>query len=46
MMTPSETLQNRFMQPGVPARLGMIVIVAFIMVMLGWGALAPLPARL
>ena len=30
MMTPSETLQNRFMQPGVPAWLGLIVIVAFI----------------
>jgi len=41
-MSPSETLQSKFMNPGAPARLGLVVIVMFIMVMLGWGALAPL----
>lgn len=41
-MTPSEILQNKFMNPAAPARLGLIVIVVFIMAMLGWGALAPL----
>src|SRR5215217_6624658 len=41
-MTPGETLQQKFMNPGAPARLGMIVIVLFVMVMAGWGALAPL----
>lgn len=41
-MTPSETLQNNFMNPAAPARLGLIVIVVFVMAMIGWGALAPL----
>ncbi|SEP80701.1 HlyD family secretion protein/membrane fusion protein, epimerase transport system [Devosia sp. YR412] len=41
-MTPSETLQKKFMNPGTPARLGAVVIVVFIIAMLGWGALAPL----
>lgn len=41
-MTPSETLQSKFMNPGTPARLGLVVIVVFIVAMLGWGALAPL----
>lgn len=42
MSSASEMLQTRFMNPAVPARLGLLVIVLFIMVMLGWGALAPL----
>ncbi|WEK03665.1 MAG: HlyD family type I secretion periplasmic adaptor subunit [Candidatus Devosia phytovorans] len=42
MMSPSETLSSKFLNPRVPARLGFITIVVFIMVMLGWGALAPL----
>ncbi|MGV3575203.1 MAG: HlyD family type I secretion periplasmic adaptor subunit [Devosia sp.] len=42
MMSPSETLNSRFLNPGAPARWGVFTIVAFIMVMAGWGALAPL----
>ncbi|MDV3253568.1 HlyD family type I secretion periplasmic adaptor subunit [Devosia sp. BK] len=42
MMTPGETLNSKFLNPGTPARLGFLVIVVFAMVMIGWGALAPL----
>ncbi len=42
MMSPSETLNSRFLNPGAPARWGFFIIVVFIMVMAGWGALAPL----
>lgn len=42
MTSASETLNNRFLNPSVPARLGFITIFVFIMVMAGWGALAPL----
>jgi len=41
-MSASETLNQKFLNPSVPARFGFITIVVFIMVMLGWGALAPL----
>ncbi|MET0436400.1 MAG: HlyD family type I secretion periplasmic adaptor subunit [Devosia sp.] len=42
MMTPGETLSTKFLNPGAPARLGFLVIFGFVMVMIGWGALAPL----
>lgn len=42
MMTPTETLNARYMNPANPARLGLVIIVVFVAVMLGWGALAPL----
>ncbi|MBO9590834.1 HlyD family type I secretion periplasmic adaptor subunit [Devosia sp.] len=42
MTSAGETLNNRFLNPSVPARLGFITIFVFIMVMAGWGALAPL----
>jgi len=35
-------LQQRFLNPSVPARLGALVILAFVLVMAGWGAVAPL----
>lgn len=41
-MSATETLNQKFLNPSVPACLGFITIVVFIMVMLGWGALAPL----
>lgn len=41
-MTPGETLSTKFLNPGAPARLGFLVIFGFVMVMIGWGALAPL----
>lgn len=42
MMNAGETLDRKFLNPGVPARLGLVVIAVFVLVMLGWGALAPL----
>lgn len=42
MMSASDTLNSRFLNPSVPARLGFVTIFVFIMVMVGWGALAPL----
>lgn len=42
MMTPTETLNARYMNPAIPARFGLITIAVFVMAMMGWGALAPL----
>jgi HlyD family type I secretion membrane fusion protein len=41
-VTAAKTLQSRFMDPGKPARIGLLVIAFFVLVMLGWGAVAPL----